>query len=197
MPTLKHKRANHKKTSKQRNASGKVTVQLQDDVIIVLCKAMSAAGSCFSLLSRSVINEVRGLELSTWMHTTLGYRVVFASIPGPLCTANFVFATEPDLNSKGIPHVLEHMVFLGSKNTPYRGYLDLLASRCLTPGTNAYTAEDHTCFSVTSAGPKGLASILPAFMENLIHPVINDDTFLTEIYHVDGKGACCFLFVCL
>jgi hypothetical protein len=37
------------------------------------------------------------------------------------------------------PQTLEHLVFLGSKKYPYKGVLDMLASRCLAQGTNAWT----------------------------------------------------------
>jgi hypothetical protein len=40
------------------------------------------------------------------------------------------------------PHTLEHLVFLGSKRYPERGFLDTLACRCLSEGTNAYTANE-------------------------------------------------------
>ncbi|KAH3767039.1 cytoplasmic protein [Pelomyxa schiedti] len=109
-------------------------------------------------------------------------------MPGPQCSACIVFPTEP-VSDRGEPHAVEHLVFMGSAITPFKGYLDLLASRCVTPGTNAYTAEDHTCFSVECASSDGLLHILPAYLEHLLHPQINDSTLTTEIYHVDDKGA--------
>lgn len=39
----------------------------------------------------------------------------------------------------GIPHTLEHLIFLGSEDYPFKGVLDLLANRCLASGTNAWT----------------------------------------------------------
>lgn len=34
-------------------------------------------------------------------------------------------------NNKGLPHCLEHLVFMGSQQYPQRGYLDKLANLCL------------------------------------------------------------------
>lgn len=49
-------------------------------------------------------------------------------------------ATEaPD--DDGLPHTLEHLIFLGSEQYPYKGVLDLLANRCLASGTNAWTGK--------------------------------------------------------
>ncbi len=44
----------------------------------------------------------------------------------------------------GLPHTLEHLIFLGSEDMPYKGILDLVANRCLSSGTNAWTDTDHT-----------------------------------------------------
>lgn len=44
-------------------------------------------------------------------------------IPGPLCSVAIIVPTEAKDN-KGIPHTLEHLVFMGSKRYPQRGYLD-------------------------------------------------------------------------
>lgn len=40
-----------------------------------------------------------------------------------------------------MPHTLEHLIFLGSEDYPYKGVLDLLANRCLASGTNAWTGN--------------------------------------------------------
>jgi hypothetical protein len=51
-----------------------------------------------------------------------------------------VFCTATEANDDdGLPHTLEHLVFMGSEDYPYKGVLDLLATRCLSPGTNAWT----------------------------------------------------------
>lgn len=39
----------------------------------------------------------------------------------------------------GLPHTLEHVIFMGSEDYPYKGVLDRLANRCLASGTNAWT----------------------------------------------------------
>lgn len=49
---------------------------------------------------------------------------------------NFL-ATEAH-DDDGLPHTLEHLIFLGSELYPYKGVLDLLANRCLASGTNAW-----------------------------------------------------------
>ncbi|KAF9201070.1 hypothetical protein BGZ49_008702, partial [Haplosporangium sp. Z 27] len=79
-------------------------------------------------------------------------------------------------------------VFCGSKNYPNRGYLDSLANRCLSTGTNAYTTEDYTGYTIATAGRDGMAEILPVFLDHVLHPTLRDDQYVTEVYHVDGEG---------
>ena len=38
------------------------------------------------------------------------------------------------LDDDGLPHTLEHLIFLGSKNFPYKGILDMVANRCFASG---------------------------------------------------------------
>lgn len=66
--------------------------------------------------------------------------------PGPLVHGTFALATEA-FDDKGCPHVLEHLVFMGSKKYPYKGVLDKVANRCIARGTNAWTATDHSKLS--------------------------------------------------
>lgn len=53
----------------------------------------------------------------------------------------YFIATEAH-DDDGIPHTLEHLIFLGSEDYPYKGVLDLLANRCLASGTNAWTGNN-------------------------------------------------------
>ena len=39
--------------------------------------------------------------------------------------------TEYSKRDDGLPHSLEHLIFLGSETYPYKGVLDQLANRCL------------------------------------------------------------------
>lgn len=47
-----------------------------------------------------------------------------------------------DYVDRQVPHTLEHLIFLGSEEYPYKGVLDSLANRAFAQGTNAWTAND-------------------------------------------------------
>ena len=119
-----------------------------------------------------------------------GMRVAVLRVAGPLCSASVVVPTEPECgDTRGLPHCLEHLVFLGTRTEP-RGLLDTFAVRCLTPGTNAFTAEDHTEFTVTGAGAAGVCRLLPHFLAHIFAPALTREGLLTEVHHYDAaRGA--------
>ena len=88
-----------------------------------------------------LISSVTGdgdLLVNKYKSTTTGMTAVVANVDGPLVNGFLAIATEAH-DDDGIPHTLEHLVFLGSEDYPYKGVLDLLANRCLASGTNAWT----------------------------------------------------------
>lgn len=93
-------------------------------------------------------------------------KVCFAII-----TTNTFAATEAH-DDDGLPHTLEHLIFLGSEDYPYKGVLDLLANRCLASGTNAWTDIDHTCYTMETVGSEGFLSLLPIFLEHILYPTL-------------------------
>lgn len=116
-----------------------------------------------------------------------GMRVIVVDQRGPKVYGAFVLATEIHDDS-GSPHTLEHLVFMGSKTYRYKGFLDKLANRMYADGTNAWTATDHTGYTVETAGWEGFARILPVYLEHIILPTLTDEGCLTEVHHVDGTG---------
>ncbi|KAH7318215.1 Metalloenzyme, LuxS/M16 peptidase-like protein [Stachybotrys elegans] len=115
-----------------------------------------------------------------------GMHVVLAHRQGPKINGYFTLATEI-LDDSGAPHTLEHLIFMGSKNYRYKGLLDKLASRAYS-GTNAWTATDHTAYTLESAGWEGFAQILPVYLEHVLFPTLTEEGILTEVWHVDGEG---------
>ncbi|KAK4191637.1 Metalloenzyme, LuxS/M16 peptidase-like protein [Podospora australis] len=115
-----------------------------------------------------------------------GMQVIVADRKGPKINGYFTLATEI-FDDSGAPHTLEHLVFMGSKNYKYKGLLDKLAGRAYS-NTNAWTAVDHTAYTLETAGWDGFAQILPVYLEHVILPNITDDACVTEVHHIDGEG---------
>jgi len=88
-----------------------------------------------------------------------------------LFLAIFSSATEAH-DDDGLPHTLEHLIFLGSEDYPYKGVLDLWANRCLASGTNAGTYVDRTCYTMSTAGSEGFLSLMPIYVEHILYPTL-------------------------
>lgn len=113
-------------------------------------------------------------------------QVIVADRKGPKVNGYFTLATEI-FDDSGAPHTLEHLVFMGSRSYRYKGLLDKLASRAYG-NTNAWTATDHTAYTLETAGWDGFAQTLPVYLEHLVVPTMTDAACLTEVHHIDGEG---------
>ncbi|KAJ5647133.1 hypothetical protein N7490_003505 [Penicillium lividum] len=125
-------------------------------------------------------------EFTEYESQRTGMRVVVIDQKGPKVNGYFVLATEIHDDS-GAPHTLEHLCFMGSRNYRYKGFLDKLATRVYS-STNAWTATDHTAYTLDTAGWEGFARILPVYLEHVIAPTLTDEGCYTEVHHVDGAG---------
>ncbi|KAL4873223.1 hypothetical protein BDV12DRAFT_160626 [Aspergillus spectabilis] len=115
-----------------------------------------------------------------------GMRVVVIDQKGPKVNGYFVLATEI-LDDSGAPHTLEHLIFMGSRNYRYKGFLDKLATRFYS-NTNAWTATDHTAYTLDTAGWEAFSRMLPVYLEHVIAPTLTDEGCYTEVHHIDGTG---------
>ena len=125
-------------------------------------------------------------EITQYVSERSGMHVVVANRQGPKITGYFTLATEI-FDDSGAPHTLEHLVFMGSKSYRYKGLLDKLSSRAYS-ATNAWTATDHTAYTLETAGWEGFAQILPVYLEHVLLPTITDEGIVTEVWHIDGEG---------
>eukprot|EP00756_Hemistasia_phaeocysticola_P050644 Hpha_TRINITY_DN25839_c0_g1::TRINITY_DN25839_c0_g1_i1::g.19974::m.19974 len=132
--------------------------------------------------------EHLGSPVSSWVHGDTGLRLMIAEAEGPVVEVFVPLATATEGRDDGCPHTLEHLVFLGSEEYPYKGVLDKVANRNLANGTNAWTAVDHTCYTLKTAGSEGALAMLPVYLEHLLFPTLTDSGFLTEIHHINKEG---------
>ncbi|XP_055630740.1 uncharacterized protein C05D11.1-like [Toxorhynchites rutilus septentrionalis] len=139
----------------------------------------------FKFIGTAKANEV--IPVHKYRSERTGLTVIVGEVEGPLVNGYFALATEAH-DDDGLPHTLEHLIFLGSENYPYKGILDLVANRCLASGTNAWTDTDHTCYTMTTAGSGGFLSLLPVYLDHILYPTLTDSGFLTEVHHISEEG---------
>lgn len=127
------------------------------------------------------------LPLVKYKSSKTGITVFVSEYDGPLVNGYLCVATEAS-DDDGLPHTLEHLVFMGSEDYPYKGILDQLANRCLASGTNAWTDTDHTCFTMTTAGSQGFLNLLPIYIDHVLYPLLTEAAYITEVHHITGEG---------
>lgn len=121
-----------------------------------------------------------------WVCQRTGLQVVLVLKQSPVVNGYFAVATEINDDS-GCPHTLEHLIFMGSKKYPYKGFLDILGSKQLST-TNAWTGQDQTVYTLSTAGWQGFSTMLPIYLDHILHATLEDSACVTEVYHIDGEG---------
>lgn len=127
------------------------------------------------------------VEVSKWRSRVTGLSVVHVDYEAPIVNGYFAVATEI-FDDSGCPHTLEHLVFMGSEKYPYKGIIDHLANRGFSNGTNAWTDNDHTAYTVSTAGEQGFLQLLPIYVDHILYPTMTQAGFVTEVHHIDPKG---------
>ncbi len=70
---------------------------------------------------------------------------------------------------------------MGSEKYPYKGIIDHLANRGFSNGTNAWTDNDHTAYTVSTAGEQGFLQLLPIYVDHVLYPTLTKAGFVTEV----------------
>ncbi|CAB3402179.1 unnamed protein product [Caenorhabditis bovis] len=143
--------------------------------------------SCSKLWNCSETIFNGGIKIFLYASTRTKLKVAVGEVPGPTVHGCVSFVTEAD-SDDGLPHTLEHLVFMGSKKYPFKGVLDIIANRCLADGTNAWTDIDHTAYTLNTVGSDGFLKVLPIYINHLLNPMLTESQFATEVHHIDGKG---------
>ncbi|KAH8583560.1 insulinase like metalloprotease [Cryptosporidium sp. chipmunk genotype I] len=142
----------------------------------------------FYFLKSVKVSNVGILEL--YQHQTgliLAFMKTFASSGPSFINCRLSFTTLPN-NNKGIPHALEHVIFNGSKNFPYYDSIDKISNRLCCPYTNAFTVDDLTTFEFECTTEWSLLRMLEVWLDHLFRPALSEESFLTEIVHLDGNA---------
>jgi Zn-dependent M16 (insulinase) family peptidase len=63
-----------------------------------------------------------------------------------------------------------------------------MASRSFSGTPNAYTAQDSTVYTISTAGGTSFLRLLPVYVDHILYPRLTDSTFVTEVFHVNGEG---------
>lgn len=128
-----------------------------------------------------------GFRTQLWRSQRSGLHVLAAVTPTSVYNLYATVRTEAH-DDRGLPHCLEHLVFLGSQRYPHKGLLDVLSQSILSAGTNAWTAQDHTTFTLAASSRDGLLGVLDLFLDHIFFPTLRDAHYLSEVFAITGTG---------
>ncbi|KAK2195791.1 bifunctional Metalloenzyme [Babesia duncani] len=132
--------------------------------------------------------SLKNVQINEFQSLRSGLKLFLMGYDSPIMNMYCVFPTQAD-NNEGLPHTLEHLIFLGSELYPHRGTLDVLACRSLSIGTNAWTSVDHTAYTISTAGIEGCLKILPVYLDHMLRPTLTQESFMTDVHHITANGS--------
>jgi Zn-dependent M16 (insulinase) family peptidase len=94
------------------------------------------------------------------------------------------FKTIPT-NSKGIPHILEHLALCGSNSYPVRDPFFNMAKRSLATYMNAWTGPDFTSYLFSSQNVKDFYNLMSVYLDACYFPKLEYLDFLQEGIRVE------------
>ena len=120
-------------------------------------------------------------------HRMTGADVVAVLNDDPEKVVSVTFPTLPE-DDTGVAHVLEHMVFRGSRRFPLSRPFSALLQSSLQTYLNASTGPDRTTYHAASLNDADLGNLAAVIMDAVLHPLLCDEHFAQEAWHLGGEG---------
>jgi Zn-dependent M16 (insulinase) family peptidase len=89
------------------------------------------------------------------------------------------FPTVPK-DSRGVAHILEHVVLAGSQRYPVRDPFFSMTRRSLATFMNAMTGADRTTYLFSSRNAKDFINLLDVYLDAAFFPRLSEDSFKQE-----------------
>ena len=119
-----------------------------------------------------------------------GLKIVSIPLANPDIIAYYTIVRSGSRNEiepgkSGFAHLFEHLMFKGTRQMPKAAYDEFLTR--LGAGTNGFTADDYTCYSVIFAGRENLEEVVKAEADRFINLAYTEDTIKTEAPVIEGE----------
>ncbi len=141
----------------------------------------------FELLLEQEVQEVLGTA-RLWQHKETGAQLLSISNNDENKCFGVTLRTPPP-DSSGVAHILEHSVLCGSEKFKVREPFVELLKGSLQTFLNAFTFPDKTCYPVASTNLQDFYNLIDVYIDAVFHPLISEDTFRQEGWHVEAEGA--------
>lgn len=131
------------------------------------------------------IEEIRSTFLR-YKHPN-GLEVIKINNLDPQNVACILFQTIPK-NSKGCPHVLEHVVLCGSKKYDVKDPFFSMLRRSIAGFANAFTGSDFTCYPFAAHVREDFFNLFEVYLDAVFYPLIDKASFLQEGFRLTEEG---------
>lgn len=95
-----------------------------------------------------------------------------------------IFKTLPN-NSKGVPHILEHVALCGSKKYPVRDPFFNMIKRSLNTYMNAWTGPDFTMYPFSTQNEQDFANLRSVYTDATFNMSLNKEDFHQEGWRLE------------
>src|SRR5438105_257031 len=137
----------------------------------------------FQIDKQSNIKELQ-CTLTELTHTKTQAKVLHIGNEDPENFFCLSFHTIPK-SSNGVMHVLEHILFAGSKHFPIRDPFFTLMRRSMSTYMNAYTLQDFTVFPASSQIETDFYHLLDVYLDSVFFPLLLPLRFLQEAWRYE------------
>jgi Zn-dependent M16 (insulinase) family peptidase len=114
-------------------------------------------------------------------HIKTGAKIIYLKNKNQNSSFGTFFKT-PANNDKGTTHILEHLVFSGSKNFPKGDVLEYIKDNSLASFFNASTYTDATLYHFASSFEKDYLNVLDMYLDFMYFPNLEDKMFKREAF---------------
>jgi len=140
----------------------------------------------FNLYHKDKISEKK-TKVFFYEHKKTKAKVLFYECENVNSAFSITFKT-PVFDSKGTTHILEHMVFEGSRKYPEKANFDYMLNNSLASFLNAATWQDKTNYTFASSFKKDFMNLLDVYLDFTFFPILNENTFKREGYFYSKDG---------
>jgi Zn-dependent M16 (insulinase) family peptidase len=137
----------------------------------------------FDLVKEQNIPELNAVA-KLYVHKRTGARLLSIINDDENKVFSINFRTTPK-DSTGVPHILEHSVLAGSEKYPLKEPFAELMKGSLATFVNAFTFPDKTCYPVASQNIQDFYNLIDVYMDAVLHPLLNEQTFMQEGWHYE------------
>lgn len=126
--------------------------------------------------------DIKSAKMYVFEHNKTKAQLMFIRNNDENKTFSITFRTPPD-NSKGVQHIIEHMVLDGSEKYPVKNiFFNIFYGPTLATYMNAYTYPVFTSFPIASANTADFNNLMGVYLDSVFNPLLkkNENIFLME-----------------